>query len=90
MLQTRSQEERNYILTEKISEILMRNEITQNQNGKIKCNRVIQKKNDLKSHFLQKFCNKVNTILYLLYLYYDYIFTSLYIYFLLIYFSSVT
>ncbi|KAK1136117.1 hypothetical protein K0M31_000685 [Melipona bicolor] len=58
LLQTRSQEERNYILTEKISEILMGNEITQNQNGKIKCNRVIQKKNDLKSYFLQKCCNK--------------------------------
>ncbi|XP_076475806.1 uncharacterized protein LOC117156044 isoform X2 [Bombus vancouverensis nearcticus] len=59
LLQTRSQEERNHILTEKISEILMGNEpVTQNENEAIKCNRMIEKKNNLKSHSLQEFCNK--------------------------------
>ncbi|XP_043577650.1 putative uncharacterized protein DDB_G0282133 isoform X2 [Bombus pyrosoma] len=59
LLQTRSQEERNHILTEKISEILMGNEpVTQNENEAIKCNRMIEKKNNLKSRSLQEFCNK--------------------------------
>ncbi|XP_048261294.1 putative uncharacterized protein DDB_G0282133 [Bombus terrestris] len=59
LLQTRSQEERNHILTEKISEILMGNEpVTQNEIEAIKCNRIIEKKNNLKSHSLQEFCNK--------------------------------
>lgn len=33
--------------------------VTQNENEAIKCNRVIEKKNNLKSHSLQEFCNKV-------------------------------
>ncbi|OAD61489.1 hypothetical protein WN48_00431 [Eufriesea mexicana] len=59
ILQTRSQEERNYILTEKISEILMGNElVTQNQIGEIKYNVAIEKKRGLRSCLLQEFYNK--------------------------------
>lgn len=42
--------------------------VTQNENEAIKCNRMIEKKNNLKSHSLQEFCNKVWILL-------DYIFT---------------
>ncbi|CAK9800106.1 Structure-specific endonuclease subunit SLX4 [Anthophora plagiata] len=59
VLQTRSSEERNHILTEKISEILMGDEpITQTQKEEIKCNRVIDKETILKSYLLKKLCNK--------------------------------
>ncbi|CAK9806096.1 Structure-specific endonuclease subunit SLX4 [Anthophora quadrimaculata] len=59
VLQTRSLEERNRILTEKISEILMGDEpITQNQKQEIKCNNVIDKETVLKSYLLKKLCNK--------------------------------
>ncbi|XP_043799369.1 protein PFC0760c-like [Apis laboriosa] len=59
LLQTRSEKERNHILTERISEILMGDElITQNQKEKIKCNYIIEKKTDLKSHLLQELLNK--------------------------------
>ncbi|XP_076751634.1 uncharacterized protein LOC143423890 isoform X2 [Xylocopa sonorina] len=58
-LQTRSQEERNRILTERISEILVGNEqITQNQMEEFECNYVHEKKTDLKSHLLQQLCDK--------------------------------
>lgn len=33
--------------------------VTQNENEAIKYNRMIEKKNNLKSHSLQEFCNKV-------------------------------
>lgn len=33
--------------------------ITQNQKEKIKCNYIIEKKTDLKSHLLQELLNKV-------------------------------
>lgn len=57
LLQTRSEKERNHILTERISEILMGDEpITQNQ--KIKCNYIIEKKTNLKSYLLQELLNK--------------------------------
>ncbi|KOC68334.1 hypothetical protein WH47_03492 [Habropoda laboriosa] len=59
VLQTRSLEERNHILTERISEILIGNEpVTQKQKEEIKFNRVIDKETILKSHLLQKLCNK--------------------------------
>ncbi|CAL7946215.1 unnamed protein product [Xylocopa violacea] len=58
-LQIRSQEERNRILTERISEILVGNEsITQNQKEEFKYNYVHEKKTDLKSHLLQQLCDE--------------------------------
>lgn len=58
VLQTRTKEERNRILTDKISEILMGNEsITQNQKTDIKCN-VIKKEIHLRSPLLQEIYNK--------------------------------
>ncbi|XP_026667553.1 uncharacterized protein LOC113464056 [Ceratina calcarata] len=59
VLQTRTTEERNRILTDKISEILMGNEsITQNQKAEIKSN-VIKKEIHLQSPLLQEIYNKV-------------------------------